>query len=394
MRKSIMINEFHRFKICDYVLRLIKIEKINFCTFSNNSNDDEDEKVSPKRRKIVVYRKTFSVHPSKPSKILDWKKASQVVKRLNYENKKLFGPLLNHSQNEQYDKTKLNEFNEIVQHRTTLPIEDCADSKPAPKKSSGRSGINNSLDFDYNNILDFPLLNKSYDGEKMQIKINEINALRKHLESKTNFMVPSVSAILEKTMPKESVEALARWKRNMIEKLGEEGFQKYRAELLKNGASIHSNINSYLSATPEADILIEESNLGHWRSLKTIFPRITDIKLLEERVSHPFLCYKGIVDCFAKYRDHLVVIDWKTSKRTKGALSSTYDNPLQIAAYVGALNFDPKFQYLVRKGLIVVAYESGVPANPLFIDEEKMLKYWKEWLKRIKLYWEIVESSK
>ena len=39
--------------------------------------------------------------------------------------------------------------------------------------------------------------------------------------------LPSVRKILNETMPKESKIALAKWKENMIDKLGEEGFEKY-----------------------------------------------------------------------------------------------------------------------------------------------------------------------
>ena len=46
-------------------------------------------------------------------------------------------------------------------------------------------------------------------------------------------------------------------------------------------------------------------------------------------------------------RGDLCVIDWKTSKRRKSSLRFTYDNPLQLAAYAGALNFDTRYDLKV-----------------------------------------------
>lgn len=50
----------------------------------------------------------------------------------------------------------------------------------------------------------------------------------------------------------------------------------------------------------------------------------------------PFLiCKQLIIHC--SFRNNIVVVEWKTSQRTKSTLEDAYDDPVQIAAYVSFL---------------------------------------------------------
>lgn len=374
--------------------KLFRLFSLRFLTKSSRLFENKPKASLPKtKRKLTVIRNKIPATRDSISPI-EWRTAESVMKRLNWENKQLFGPVQS-SKTTNYDDKKFEESNQIIQHVTQIPIIEPCIEQSVSLKSTPNVLIDKSQSLNINSLLSFPLVNKpSLSSKLLNNKINEWNSLRKDLEcmSKSS-SIPSVSAILEKTMPKERVEILERWKQNMIKQLGEEGFQKYHKELLSKGDSLHNSINTYLASTRESELVIREENAGHWRSLKQIFPSIKDVKLLEEFVTHPFLCYRGVVDCFARYNNQLVVIDWKTSKKPKTNIKSTYDNPLQIAAYVGALNFDPKYQYLASKGLIVVAYESGGPATAHFIDEGTMLEYWNHWLLRVKEFWDMKRSE-
>lgn len=87
------------------------------------------------------------------------------------------------------------------------------------------------------------------------------------------------------------------------------------------------------------------------------------------------------------YRDTVHVLEWKTSEREKSSLQATFDAPLQLCAYLGALNIDPRYEMKSRNGLIVIAYKNGTEAHSFYLSEAELRNYWKAWLLRLQEYW-------
>lgn len=52
-----------------------------------------------------------------------------------------------------------------------------------------------------------------------------------------------------------------------------------------------------------------------------------------------------------------MVIEWKKSDKKKPIIQYTYDAPLQMTAYIGAINFDSTFTEKVRTEIIIKFYQ-------------------------------------
>lgn len=204
--------------------------------------------------------------------------------------------------------------------------------------------------------------------------------------------LPSVRKILDETMPLANKIALEKWKAKMVIELGEDGFEQYRKGLLNRGMLLHSCIQSELSGQSP---LIEDfpTLQGFWTSLRQILPNVSDVNVLESRLIHPYLYYQGAVDCVGSYRGTPMLIEWKTSSKPKLSLTSMFDDPLQVVAYLGALNFDSNYKlpYHVESVLVVVAYETGLPAHAHVLKKEQCEHYWKIWCSRLAQFWKQIE---
>ncbi|XP_034537997.1 mitochondrial genome maintenance exonuclease 1 [Notolabrus celidotus] len=206
---------------------------------------------------------------------------------------------------------------------------------------------------------------------------------------------PSVTRVLQQTLSPEQVFYLDRWRRRMISELGEEGFREYSQNLFRQGKLFHSALEDVLTSgttwknkDPSETQTSPPEVQGYMESISHILEDVSAVRAIESTVKHDALNYLGIADCVARYRGVLCVIDWKTSEKQKPFLSNTYDNPIQVAAYAGALNNDDNYKYQVENGLIVVAYKDGSPGHAHQLNSELMLENWKSWQVRLEKFTE------
>ncbi|NWU71352.1 MGME1 exonuclease, partial [Pterocles burchelli] len=228
-----------------------------------------------------------------------------------------------------------------------------------------------------------PLINPS---KKIPLLNSDSDLPRKISLQKTK--MPSVTRILQQTISPQQAFYLERWKQKMIHELGKDGFAEYTKNLFLQGELFHAALESiFLSEEMATKEQGEDATIsGYLSSVQHVLKDISEVKALESAVQHETLQYLGVVDCVAKYRGHLCVIDWKTSEKPKPSLKNTFDNPLQVAAYIGALNHDANYDFQVSCGLIVIAYKNGFPAHPHFMDPDLCSQYWNKWLLRLEEY--------
>jgi len=205
-----------------------------------------------------------------------------------------------------------------------------------------------------------------------------------------NSAVPSVSRVLAATKSEESKAALARWEKGKIAVLGLEGFKEYKAEMFARGHTLHSMLETYMETKqlPKASDVPDSVSKRHLVSISQAVRQFDNPLVLESAVTHPELNYCGIVDCVAMVGDTLALVDWKTSEKVKNNAAALYDNPLQVAAYIGAINSDERYKRLgnLTKGAVVVVYNSGYPAMVHMFNTQQMEMYWEQWCQRLQMF--------
>lgn len=111
--------------------------------------------------------------------------------------------------------------------------------------------------------------------------------------------MPSVGKILQATMSDSARNALMQWKLAKLEELGEEGFAQLQKDNLGRGLRLHNLLQDYFTHGIEEHSITEaHPSYLVWKSVRPVLQQVDKQALLvERRVQHPVLRYKGVVDC-------------------------------------------------------------------------------------------------
>ncbi|KRZ21954.1 Mitochondrial genome maintenance exonuclease 1 [Trichinella pseudospiralis] len=202
-------------------------------------------------------------------------------------------------------------------------------------------------------------------------------------EKCSSYKFPSVTKILEESRSEDGRQILIKWKQAMIEQLGTEIFEKMTADRFKLGHSLHEAFTmQYLTLnTPPDEVILPDNAKPYWNSMRPLLEDFDNLISKEMWVNHRKLCFKGQLDAVAHYKKKLTLIELKTSDKLKLRLENTYDTPLQLAAYAGALN-SMNLDYKVTHAVIVVCYKDN-QASVFELGPRYLEYYWKEWLQQL-----------
>lgn len=269
----------------------------------------------------------------------------------------------------------------------------------------------------------FPILDSNVPEREIPFRIEQLRAIINfplslddratinHFDNskETSIYLPSVSRILSATMPEAQRLALINWKIKKIAELGQEGFDLmqqcknvkglsmnffimfflYLAHL-RRGKAFHHCVQSHFEGKTVNKSEIDEEIVPMWTSIEPLLGVFTTpATLVEQKIEHPYLKYQGIVDCVGFHNSTPCVMEWKKSDRVKKQLSFTYDAPIQLCSYLGALNASREEfkENPIKSGVIVFAYNDGQKADLFELNETDIKKYWNLWLHRLQDYW-------
>ena len=196
--------------------------------------------------------------------------------------------------------------------------------------------------------------------------ITQLNTSAGRFYEIAGVMYPSVTTILQATMPPEQKERLEKWRQKN---------QTKRAEAANRGTKIHELIAAQLQGSP---IDCPDELLEFWQPVRQIVAVIAHPIAIEKAVYHSDFKYAGTLDLIAHWQGRITLFDWKTSYRLKH-INCLGDAPLQLAAYKAA--FESIAELRVEQAAVVV-----ISPNRMQMFEIEVEQHWEAWVKRLEMY--------
>ena len=192
--------------------------------------------------------------------------------------------------------------------------------------------------------------------------------------------LPSVTTILNATKPQEDRDRLASWR----QRVGTVEANRISGAASRRGTQTHKQIQRYLLGE---DTPCTDASRPYWESIEPVLQNIDTVRLIEGSVLHYDMSYSGKVDCVASYKGIPCVCEWKTADKPKGSVERLYEHPLQLTAYLGAVNeYYQEYGIQLNHALLVVAIPE-MSAEVFWFERAAIDVYWQQWEHRVAAYW-------
>ena len=203
--------------------------------------------------------------------------------------------------------------------------------------------------------------------------------------------LPSVTTILDKTKSKESLEALARWRKNV----GHEKAQQITTEAANRGTRMHTYLEKYIK---EGAVPARGSNPFSWPShimaqevVDKGLVNVSEFWGIEVPLYFPAV-YAGTTDGAGIHLNEESILDYKQSNKPKKR-EYIDDYFMQLCAYAEAHN--ELHGTKIKKGVILMCVKPDLDANHNIVGKPQYQEFvleGAEFEKYRSLWWKKVEA--
>jgi genome maintenance exonuclease 1 len=197
-----------------------------------------------------------------------------------------------------------------------------------------------------------------------------------YLVDSRGIRLPGITSILKATKSPQEKAQLSNWR----QRVGTSQANWISRTSRDRGTLLHQLIKSYFLAE---SFSCPDSIKPYWENLFPILQDIHDVRLIEGYLFHYYEGYAGRVDCVASYHGIPCVIEFKSADRIK----RLYDEPLQLAAYCGALNRQYGVKYGVSLNHVLLIATTPDEVSLTWFDPNEVMDYWHKWQQRVAQFW-------
>ena len=202
--------------------------------------------------------------------------------------------------------------------------------------------------------------------------------------------LPSVTTILQATMPEEKKQKLAEWR----ERVGAKKADDIRDSAATRGTAMHLHLEKYIAGKGHLD-MTEMGQVSRIMAQKVIDEglkeQLTEVWGSEVTLYYPNL-YAGATDVVGIYNGRESILDFKQSNKLKRR-EWIEDYCIQLGAYGMAHNYVHRTK--IDQGVILMCTPPPSTEFQCFVIKGKeFVKYQHEFLKRVDQYYEQIKKKK